>query len=144
MWGNIQSRILKSFSETTTGTKCSSAQVTGASKLDYITPVLWELLWLPVPFHAKFKVLVFSIPVNPVWSGTRVRESRLHHKPAQPRRSVGDCFLWVHWGELSLGWCLRRRPFWLWCHCFGTHCPGRPTWFCLSAALEGLWRLLYW
>lgn len=47
--------------------------LTGMGCRDYITPVLFHLLWLPICFWARFKLLALTCK-NPLWSGTNISQ----------------------------------------------------------------------
>lgn len=45
----------------------AARMLVGTNKYDHVTPILWELHWMPIVFQAQFKLLVLIFKALKVW-----------------------------------------------------------------------------
>lgn len=111
------------------------------SRFEHLTPILWELHWLPIIFCAKFKVLLVTYKaLFDLWS-ENLNNHFLHHELCLAIKiSGGGSFLGVttSWNIASM---LHEEGFlWFWHRCSGILSPGRPACLPLCMPSEGMWK----
>ncbi|KAF7235229.1 Protein TANC1 [Varanus komodoensis] len=67
--------------------------LTGTGRYAHMTPVLWQLHWLPIEVRAQFKVLVMTYKALNGLGPGYLKERLCPYMPSRPLRSVGEALL---------------------------------------------------